>query len=448
MRLNRSPFIELIEALASLRRLLLLGALLSTGCASVQLERIAPFTPKGFPARVAAAQVPCNPGGNASDRYIPRDSDELEVRLERSDGTHAPVALRIADSPLALLHDVDAARLRVGLLRALRKIEVVGKGDPVTIDTGFAADETWSAIRRRFEGRQVACDHGSCDLRVHLLPATPTPVVPGDVLLLQRSLVTVIPAAGEAPTITTESFEVVVDPQGWLQVPLLSRITFSEIATLGETQTSLEGGTVAAPGLRRIGAHIENSYARVRAWAPQWTDGERRTIEEVADCLNVATILPAQAGCVPDVESSDGTRLPEQFISRCIAIGVGAAFRVCPNVASAVHYRFMPRHLGWTLVDERGARLTIPYRQGLTVAAATREQYPRLRGRELVVAGLFHRAAYLSVLPDPLGDEHSRFSLRVVYDSPISDDPLLKPGDTVFVDRTWPERLESWGGEQ
>jgi hypothetical protein len=426
------------------RILFLFTAVLGSGCASVQLENVVRYTPDAFSRRVAAVHAAHDSAGRPHDGYVVRPQDELEIRLVRADGTRMPVVLRLGSSPLTLLHDVTAARLRFGLVRALGSIDVAGSADPVTIDTTFPNGATWGRIRAAFAGRTVACSGGTCSIEAALRPGVETFVAPGDRLFLQRSLVAVVPLAGDAPVITTEPFDVVVDPNGWLQVPLLARVSFSEIAISGEQQQTLNG-QVATPEMRRAGAHIENSYARVRVWAPEWTGSARRSLEEVADCMSVATILPEQTACVPDVDEKPWT-LPADFVARCRAAGVDAQFRVCPEVATAVHYRFAPAELTWTLVDEDGRRLVVPYRHGLTVEAAARERYPELCGRELVQPGFGTSSAYVTVLPDPLGDEKFRFWLRVDHRRRRDDDPLLLPNDTVFVDRTWPARVWPAGG--
>jgi hypothetical protein len=419
----------------------LLLALLS-GCASIRLEGVIPYDAEHFQSRVVSKNSAWDAQGMAKGSYVLQPSDEIELRLEVVDGTPPPLMLNHSDTQLLLLHDIDSIRVGIGLLRSLQKIDLTAAGQPLTIDTNWPLDATWQTVSAAFTNQELDCGNTKCRVLATLRPNPLIRVGPGDGIDVVRTYVAISAACEDAKTITSDAFHAVVDAEGFLALPLLPAINgrFSEVASQGDL---LPIGTdkVAIPGFRRVGAQIEDAYGRVRVWAPDWSYDQWPSLTEVGECLAVATLLPQQAGCPPDRELENGTQLPKNFVDRCRRIGVGSQFRVCPATAGSVHYRLAPPRGIWTLVDRKGNRVVVSYRHGMTVAAGVREQYRRLRGHELVLRGLFDHDAFLAVVPDALAANHTPFYVHVSHGRRLDDDPLLQPGDTVFIGRTRPERI-------
>lgn len=428
----------------------LLLAIALAGCSAIRMQRIVPYTPATFEKRDPVLHSAWDANGNLNDRYDLRDNDDDEVALSLVDssGNRGPRVTIHRDS-LVFAADVDTARLTLRLLRALHTFKVANPpnaGMPVTMNPGDFTQ--WSALRQKLESVTINCGGGqTCSLRAVLEPRERVFVVPGDEVVVERSYVA--PDLLGRELITVDSSHAFVDAEGWidvLPVPAMGK-TISTIGRQGDQDDDFNGNKVRLPALRLAGAEIAASYGRVRAWSPT----AMHSLGEIGACLSVATLLPLQTGCsVPDTAPDprvdpDALVLPAGFVSNCLAIGVDRHFATCPDLALNVHYRLATR-LVWTLVDDRSARLVVPYRHGATVEDAVRREYVRARGRELVDRGLFGRRAYVSVVPDARGGETRRFYLRVTYGR-RHPDALLQPNDVVFVSRSWPERLfPDWNG--
>jgi hypothetical protein len=420
--------------------LLLVPAL--TGCAAIRMQRIEPYYAAAFPLRDPALHAAWDVNGAPNDGYVPSDDDEIALWLENSSGKRGP-RMTVSRDALVVLQDVDTARLTLRLLRALHAFQLLNPTNPAADVTTEPADYAqWSILRQKLEAVMVDCGGaGICRLRASLEPREPAFVVPGEEVVIERtyrneSSVCEVPATTIADSVTA-----IVDSAGWIDVPAVAPLaaSISTIAMLGDHNPTEKN---RLPALRLAGAEIAASYGRVRAWSPS---AKQHSLDEIGACLSVATLLPGQTGCVvtdaePAIDQTDGLRLPADFVANCLAAGVDRQFATCPTqTVLNVYYRLATR-LFWTLVDERGQRLTVPYRGGATVEEAVRREYLRVRGRELVVPGLIGGAAYLAVLPDPRTGEVRRFYLKVKYGR-RQPDALLRPNDVVFVSRSWPERL-------
>lgn len=399
--------------------LISVAAVLLSGCVAVQLERVQPYTPGASSSR------------DASSLDVLGPDDDIELRLEQN-GVARPITVRF-ENALELVHGLPYARLTYGLLRDLGSIQVKsasGAEMPVTTSAS-----RWSELARTIEAVQVDCGGAPCQLLAERLPKTTHRPAPGERLQLDRSWVDASPTNPTA-LISTDSRIVTVDPEGWINVPLLGVVEFSSIAASGEEHQDLDLGVIGMPGFRRTGAEIEEAHSRLRVY---WDGADRPTLADAGACLAVANFPPEPAKCHPDNDTLfSAFALKPELIARCRKIGVGPQFRVCPNIASSVHYRFTAPPAVWTLVSERGLRLVVPYRRGMTVSAAATEAYPLLVGRELTSWG-FSRHAYLTVIGDPVAGE--RFWIRIRRGAPMANEPLLQPGDTVLVNRSKPLQL-------
>ncbi|WP_434424160.1 hypothetical protein [Nannocystis pusilla] len=321
----------------------------------------------------------------------------------------------------------ESIRVRVGLLRALKAIEIRFGEASVIIETSFQAGATWKVI---------ADEVKKGGFEVSLRPRRPVHVGPGDTVHILRTYGAMLPGDVDSATTTAESFTAVVDPEGYLMVPMLARIRFSDADKTGESSMDVDGAKIGVPALRRIGGQIEAAYSRVRVWAPGWHGDDRPSLVEIGECLGVGVGVPPSAGCLPDDDS-----IPADFSARCRRIGVEPQHRVCPTVASGVHYQLTPAAAVWTLVDAAGQRMTVGYRHGDTVAAGAREHYRRLRGTELIHGGLRHRDAFLTVLPGPHADNRRPFYL--LASTAGGSDALILPGDTVVISKAVPLAAEA-----
>jgi hypothetical protein len=296
--------------------------------------------------------------------------------------------------------------------------------------------------------QSASLDCGKCKLLASLRPATRVLPRPGDYVAVYRSYSPLELTGLTNPRLVSETFPTVVDPEGYVRVPMLAAVTgrISELSDTGDRDLELSGEIFGRPGFRLAGTEVEQAYSRVRAWAPEWTPAEAPTWSELGDCLSVATAstrsvnaCPADRDVVPELS------LSRDFAARCERYGVTDHFRPCsPNagtIAIGLHYQFDPTPPSWTLVDESGRRLDVALQHGATVAAMTRRFYPALVGRELLARR--STRAYATVLPDRRTSDANPFYIVVTYNGAPPADALLAPGDTVFISRTRPRRTVS-----
>lgn len=407
----------------------LVAALMFAGCGNPRLSGVVEYDPLCFLERTTAGRA-WNEIGTINDAYIPGDLDEIEIRVMQEGGA-ALLSLSQVGSGRLLLHDVESIRVSVGLLRELEEVEVQFGDLSVPIDTKFKTGATW---------KNIVHDVKKDVFEVSLRPRRPVHVGPGDKVHILRTYVAKLSGGADSGSLTADAFTAVVDPEGYLTVPLLAKIGFSDTAVVGEVNPDLNGTKYGIPALRRVGSQIETAYSRIRVWAPGWRGADRPSLPEIGECLGVGVGVPPNSECPVDADSSVPP-LPADFSERCRRFGIEPQHRVCPRVASSVHYQLAPAAAVWTLVDAGGQRMTVAYRHGDTVAAGAREQYRRLRGTELIHGGLRHRDAFLTVIPGPHANNRAPFYLFA--STARSSDALILPGDTVVISKTVPLAAEA-----
>jgi len=225
---------------------------------------------------------------------------------------------------------------------------------------------------------------------------------PGDEIVVTRQSLVSDPSG--TGTRDVERFELTVDSGGAIYLPSVTRLALFEIYASG-------GGKLIAP----------RAYTNaLLAPADSRLVVTRRALAVLAACLSIAEVASNEKDCA----GLDARYAP--------ADGDGGARR-------EVRYTIEPGRRTWSLVDQQGRRITLPFRYGVTVLDAVRAAYRSWSGQELPGAG----SAYLTVVPREGSGGPPFFAAIGASDG--MDRLLLTAGDTVHLTPWMPRRANAEG---
>lgn len=266
--------------------------------------------------------------------------------------------------------------------------------------------QAWGDVRQAFAQHCIKAD---------LEPVDPTEAAPGETLQVTRRFFITDALATDGGTgiqrRSAETFELLVDHDGRVTMPLLNRIAGFPIEVSADLSSlrSLKSGPYGIA--YRLDARLAASNARLHVTgAPLAT---------IAECVSASADLTSAVS--EPCKDIDG-----RFATIIDADG---------NGQTEITYIMEHGPRSWFLVDETGKRTTIPYSYGQTIDVAVEKKYRELRGRDLIRNS--RKRVFVTVVPrsstnDSLGIPFAgRFIER---DGTRSFQRyMLLPGDTVHL---------------
>lgn len=376
------------------------------------------------------------PNGQVKSSYHPWQGDLLVVRIASGsvsgcgDFQSTSQAIVSADLVVGRNGAQESLALTDRAVSELRLSTVVPSQTPPYVQI---ATESRGNIRldlRPFDGAMNWGDYrtaldATCHkfgLMLDIIPVERAFAHPGDEIVVTRQSLISDAFAFDAATHTetlrlarvsgagtrdVERFELTVDSGGAVYLPLITRLSSFEIYVPG-------GGKLIAPRAYVNALLAPGNSRLVVTHLPLTT---------LAACLSIAEVASTQKDCA----GLDARYAPSN--------GDGGARR-------EISYTIEPGRRFWSLIDQQGRRITLPYRYGMTVLEAVRTVYRGRSGHELPGP----RSAYLTVVPRAGSGEPPFFAALGASDG--MERILLEPEDTVHLTAWMPRRATPEGSAQ
>ncbi|WP_026186803.1 hypothetical protein [Ensifer sp. BR816] len=413
-------------------RLLFIGLLVcASGCAPLRFEGLQTATTT-YPASRISHFIK----GEPAPDYPLRSSDVLAFKIIGPNGTSEPIEKVEVDgadewqSEASPVFRIPVA-LADGVLLSFRSKAL--DPSPAIFNLSLTG-KTWAQVRAAANRIKKENNHAlplgveskRQKLRFWLEPADqPDLLAVGDTVKLTRRYRVEVAFSGEDSQSHPDPYSFTQSEAFDLQVDARGRVLFPSIGKLSNPVD--RPNDVAA---RAAFSQLEHSNGVLQLADPGLSIDRQPTLDALAVCLSQGELFD---------ESDRSSPCWRAGVRRALAPETqdGAA------TISDLVYRMAPAARTWSLVDEDGRRVTIPFYYGATVPSIAEQEYEKAFGR--LFYRDFARRAYIVVVPRKTisSNAEAPFYLEVRAKQTPPTAFLLHPGDTVFVTRTRPRSKES-----